>query len=92
MVQDEHDTLVERAYREYGNAKGILAALEASCAEIATTSSVTTKDGYLMYSPSGLRVFDTDYVREQVAQYHAAKQNKEALRKRLIELGEPDPE
>ena len=45
-----------------------------------------------MYSLSGVRLLDTDYVRAQVAQYHAARRNKEALRKRLIELGEPDPE
>ena len=45
-----------------------------------------------MYSASGLRLLDTDYVREQVAQYHAAKQHKEALRKQLINLGEPDPD
>jgi hypothetical protein len=92
MTQDERGTVVERVYREYWSAKKTLAALEASCAEISTTSSLTTEEGYLMYSPSGLRLLDTNYVREQVAQYHAAKQHKEALRKQLINLGEPDPD
>jgi hypothetical protein len=92
MTKDERGTIVERAYREYWSAKKTLAALEASCAEISTTSSMTTEEGYLMYSPSGLRLLDTDYVREQVAQYHAAKQHNEATRKQLIALGEPDPD
>ena len=91
MTQDERNTVVERAYREYWDAKEALAALEASCSEIATTSSITTEEGYLMYSPSGLRLLDTDHVREQVSQYHSKKQHKEALRKTLIDLGEPDP-
>ena len=92
MTKDERGTVVERTYREYWSAKNTLAALEASCAEISTTSSISTEEGYLMYSASGLRLLDTDYVREQVAQYHAAKQHKEALRKQLINLGEPDPD
>jgi hypothetical protein len=92
MTQDERNTVVERAYREYWDAKEALAALEASCSEIATTSSITTEEGYLMFSPSGLRLLGTDYVKELVAQYHAAKEHKEALRKGLIELGEPDPD
>lgn len=92
MTQDEHDAVVERAYREYRSAKEVLAALELSCAEISTTDSLTTDEGYLMYSRSGPRLLSSDYVTEQVAQYHAAKQQKEVLRKRLIELGEPDPE
>jgi hypothetical protein len=92
MTQDEEDTVVERAYREYWSANKALAALEASCTEIATTSSITTEEGYLMYSPSGFRLRNTDYVSEQIALYQAAKQHKEALRKRLIDLGEPDPE
>ena len=92
MTKDERGTVVERAYREYSSAKKILAALEATCAEISTTSSFTTEEGYVMYSSSGLRLLETDYVREQVAQYHAAKQHKEALRKQLINLGEPDPD
>jgi len=45
-----------------------------------------------MFSPSGFRLLGTDYVKELVAQYHAAKEHKEALRKGLIELGEPDPD
>jgi hypothetical protein len=88
----EQDTVVERAYREYRSAKEALAAQEASCKEIATTSSITSELGYLMYSLSGLRLLATDYVKEQVAKYQAAKERKEALRKRLIDLGEPDPE
>ena len=44
-----------------------------------------------MYSVAGLRLLDTNYVPEQVAQYRAARERKEALRKRLIELGDPDP-
>lgn len=85
------DTLVERAYREYWSAKEALAALEASCKEIATTSSITTEAGYLMCSPSGLRLFETDYVKQQVVKYRAAKKRSEALRKRLMDLGESDP-
>ena len=92
MTQDEQDTVVEKVYTDYWGAKEVLAALEASLAEIAATSSITSDEGYLMYSLSGVRLLDTDYVRAQVAQYHAARRNKEALRKRLIELGEPDPE
>jgi hypothetical protein len=91
MTQDKQDT-VRRVYREYSGAKEALAALETSLSEIALTSSITTHEGYLMYSPSGFRLHATDYVREQVARYHTAKQRKEVLRKRLIELGEPDPE
>jgi hypothetical protein len=92
MTQDEQDTVAEKIYRDYWEAKEALAVLEASLAEIAATSSITSDEGYLMFSRSGVRLLNTDYVREQVAQYHAAKQNKEALRKRLIDLGEPDPE
>jgi hypothetical protein len=91
MTQDEQDT-VDTVYTEYLGAKKALAALEASLSQIAATSSITTDEGYLMYSLSGFRLRDTDYVTEQVARYHAAKQHKEALRKRLIDLGEPDPE
>jgi hypothetical protein len=90
MTQDERDT-VKMVYREYAAAKEALAALETSLTEIAATSSITTDEGYLMYSPSGLRLHATDFVSEQVARYHTAKQYKEVLRKRLIELGEPDP-
>jgi hypothetical protein len=93
MTQDdEHDAVVQRAYEEYWRAKEVLAALETACAEISTSSSITTEEGYLMYSPSGVRLLETDYVKEQVAQYHAARKHKEVLRKRLIDLGQPDPE
>jgi hypothetical protein len=92
MTQDERDLVVKRVYREYWVAKRTLVALERSLEEIAATSSITTKEGYLMYSPSGLRLLGSDHVREQVAQYHAERQHKETLRKRLIDLGEPDPE
>ena len=91
MTQDEQD-IVERVYREYSDAKEALSALEAALSEIAANSSTTTDEGYLMYSLSGLRLHRKDYVKEQVARYRAAKQHKEALRKRLIDLGEPDPE
>jgi hypothetical protein len=92
MTKDEQDKVVEKVYRDYWGAKETLAALEASLAEIAETSSITSDEGYLMFSRSGVRLLDTNYVREQLTQYHAAKQSNEALRKRLIELGEPDPE
>jgi hypothetical protein len=92
MTQDEQDSVAKRLYREYWDAKNALVALEKSLAEIAATSSITTEEGYLMYSTSGLRLVDTDHVREQVDQYHAEKQHKETLRKRLIDLGELDPE
>jgi hypothetical protein len=88
----EHDALVEGVYRQYWSAKKAFAALEASCKEIATTPSITTREGYLMYSRSGPRLLETDYVKEQVAKYRAAKERKEALRKRLIDLGEADPD
>jgi hypothetical protein len=92
MVQEDRDEVVEKAYREFWEAKEALAALEAACVEVSNSSSITTKEGYLMLAPSGLRLLDTEYVRELVADYHAAKHRKEALRKRLIDLGEPDPE
>src|ERR1700733_6614017 len=85
MTPDERDTAVEKLYREYQGAMESLAAVQASLEEIAATSSITTEGGYLMYSPSGLRLLDTDYVREQVSQYHSNKQQKEALRKSLID-------
>jgi hypothetical protein len=92
MTQDdEHDAVVQRAYKEYWRAKEVLATLETACAEISTSSSITSEEGYLMYSPSGVRLLETDYVREQVAQYRAARKHKEVLRKRLIDLGQPDP-
>ena len=92
MTRHEQDAVVDKVYREYWCARDALAVLEAALAQITATSSITTEEGYLMYSPSGLRLLDTDYVSEQVAQYHAEKQHKEGLRQRLIDLGEPDPE
>jgi hypothetical protein len=92
MCQDDRDAVVQRLHREHGEAKETLAALQASLVEITATSSITTDEGYLMYSLSGLRLLDTDYVREKVAQYHSAKERKDALKKRLMELGEFDPE
>jgi len=92
MWRDDRDTVVARVYREFWDAKETLAALQAILVEITATSSITTDEGYLMYSLSGLRLLDTHYVREQVAQYQAARERKDALRKRLMDLGEPDPE
>jgi hypothetical protein len=91
MTHQEQDTIVGRAYKEYRTAEQALAVLEASCKEIATTSSITTEEGYFMYSPSGSRLVSTNHVREQVALYRAAKRRKQALRQHLIDLGEPDP-
>jgi hypothetical protein len=60
--------------------------------EISESSSITTEEGFLILAPSGVRLLDTDYVRIVVSQYQAARQRKDALRKRLMSLGEPDPE
>jgi len=92
MCQDDRDALVRRAYREFWDAKEALDALEAACVEISESSSITSEEGYLMLAPSGVRLLDTDYVRKVVSQYQAARQRKDALRKRLMDLGEPDPE
>jgi hypothetical protein len=92
MTPYEQDTPIERLYRQYRVAKKSLAALQASLEEIVETHSITTGDGYVMYAPSGRRLLDTNYVKDQVVQYQVTKQRKEKLRKRLIELGEPDPE
>lgn len=92
MTPYERDTPIERVYRKYRVAKKSLAALQTSLEEIVETHSITTDEGYVMYSPSGRRLLASNYVRDQVAQYQAAKQHKEDLRKRLIDLGEPDPE
>jgi hypothetical protein len=92
MMQITQNTVVGSAYREYWSAKEALAALQASLIEITATSSITTDDGHLMYSLSGLRLLDTNYAREQVAQFHAARRNRDTLRKRLMDLGEPDPQ
>jgi len=92
MWQEDRGAVLNRAYREYWDAKEALDVLEAACVEISKSSSITSDEGYLMLSPSGVRLLETDYVRELVTQYHAARRNKEALRKRLMELGEPDPD
>ena len=92
MIQDAQNAVLGSAYREYWSVKEDLAALQGALIEMTATSSITTGEGYLMYSLSGLRSLDTNYAREQVAQYHAAKQHRDALRKRLMDLGEPDPE
>ena len=44
-----------------------------------------------MYSAAGLRLVGTNYVKEQVDQYRAARERLEALRKRFMELGDPEP-
>jgi hypothetical protein len=92
MCPDNPHAVVRSLRREYREAKETLAALNASLGEITATSSTTIEEGYLMNSLAGPRLLDTDYVREQVAQYHAARERKEALRKQLMDLGEPDPE
>jgi hypothetical protein len=92
MRQDDRDAVLKRAYREFWYAKEALDALEAACVEISESSSITTEEGYLMLTPSGVRLLDSDYVRKVVSQYQAARQRKDALRKRLIDLGEPDPD
>ena len=92
MTPYERDPTIERLYKEYRAAKRSLAALQTSLEEIVATPSKTTDEGYLMYSPSGRRMLDTNYVRDRVAEYQEIKQQKEILRKRLIEQGEPDPE
>lgn len=92
MIQDAQNAVLGSAYKEFWGAKEDLATLQASLIEITATSSITTDEGYLMYSLSGLRLLDTDYARDQAAQYHAARQHRDALRKRLMDLGEPDPE
>lgn len=91
-MTQEQDTVVERAYREFWDAKEALQALEAACVEISESSSITTEEGYLMLAPSGIRLLDTEYVRKVVAEYRAARLHVGALRKRLMDLGEPDPE
>jgi hypothetical protein len=91
MTRDERDPVIEKVYREYWAAKEALAALETSLEEIAGMSSIKTDEGYFMYSLSGFRLLETNYVPKRVAQYHVAKRAKEALRRSLIDLGEPDP-
>jgi hypothetical protein len=91
MCQDDQHAVVQRLRSQYQEAKETLAALLASIVEIAQSSSITIKEGCLMYSEAGLRLLDINYAIQQVAQYRAARERKEALRKRLIELGDPDP-
>ena len=45
-----------------------------------------------MHSRTGPRLLDTNYAREQVAQYRAATERKKVFRKRLMEFWGPDPE
>jgi hypothetical protein len=92
MSQEDRGSVVKRAYREFWDAKEALNSLAAVCVEISESPSITTDEGYLMLTPSDVRLLDTEYVREVVARYHAARQHKDALRKRLMDLGEPDPE
>jgi hypothetical protein len=92
MTPHEQDTPIERVYRQYRVAKKSLATLQASLEEIVETHSITTDEGYMMCSPSGRRLLDTNYVSDQVAKYQATKRRMEDLKRRLIELGEPDPE
>jgi hypothetical protein len=92
MVQESRNEAVKRAYIEFWQAKEALAVLEAAIEELSKSSAITTDEGFLMLAPSGVRLLNTDYAIELVAQYRAAKRRKEALRKRIIDLGEPDPE
>jgi len=92
MGKKERDDVVRKASREFWDAKEALGVLEAAIEELSKSSSITTDEGYLMLSPSGIRLLDTYYAIEVVAQYRAAKQMKERLRKHIIELGEPDPD
>jgi hypothetical protein len=92
MYQDDRNEVIKRAYKEFWDAKEALDALESACVEISASSSITTEEGYLMLASSGVRLLDTEHVRKVVAQYHATRQHKDTLRKRLVDLGEPDPE
>jgi hypothetical protein len=92
MSQDDRDAVLKRMYREYWDAKKALDALEAACVEISKSSGIKTEEGFLMLAPSGVRLLDSEYVPKVVAQYRAARQHKDTLRKRLMDLGEPDPD
>jgi hypothetical protein len=92
MLRKNTDEVVKNAYTEFWKAKEALAALEASIEELSNSSSITTDEGFLMLAPSGVRLLNTDYAIEVVAQYRAVRQDRDTLRKRLIDLGEPDPE
>src|ERR1700733_5058357 len=67
MVQEDRNELVKSAYREFWKAKEALAALEAAIDELSKSSSITTSEGYLMLSPSGIRLLHTDYAKKVVA-------------------------
>src|SRR5580658_146464 len=90
MWQDDRHAVVRRLRSQYKEATETLAALEASIVEISQSCSITTKEGFLMYAPTGPRLLDTNYPTTQVTQYRAARERKEVLRKRLMELGDPD--
>jgi hypothetical protein len=92
MTPYKLDPTIERLYKEYRAAKRSLAALRTALEKIIATPSITTGEGYTMYSASGSQLRDTNYVRGEVAQYQAKRTQVEGLRKRLIELGERDPE
>jgi hypothetical protein len=92
MYQDERQAVVWRLRRQYQEAKEALAALLACIVEITESSSIKIKEGFLMYSPTGPRLLPTNYVRDRLTQYFAARERTEVLRKRLMELGDPDPE
>jgi hypothetical protein len=63
MLQDR-DAIVKRAYKEFWDAKEALDAPEAACVEISTSSLITTEEGYFILAPSGVRMLNTEYVRE----------------------------
>jgi hypothetical protein len=91
MPQDDQHAVLRRLHSQYQEATETLAVLAASIAEITQSSSITTKDQFVMYSATGARLLGINYVREQVNQYKAARERKKALEKRLMELGDPDP-
>ena len=88
MGQEDRNAVVQRLRREYREAKALLATLEAACVEISKSPAITTEKGYLMSTPTGRRLHDADYVKQVVARYRAARERKETLRKRLLDLGE----
>jgi hypothetical protein len=53
-MTQEQDTHVKRAYREFWDAKEALDALEAACVEISESSSITTEEGFLILTASGV--------------------------------------
>jgi hypothetical protein len=50
MLQDDRHAVVRRLRSQYEEAKETLAALAASIVEMSQSSSITTKEGFLMYS------------------------------------------